>query len=75
MLCRRGPGKHAVQTSVIKNPSRFAHNAVGPRLRVGARHWIQHHRPDSGQSEFNGQHQSIWAGPAMTTPITQPCCC
>jgi hypothetical protein len=48
---------------VIKDPGRLAHNAVDPRLRVRAGERIQHHRPDPSQSQFAGQHQSVWAGP------------
>jgi hypothetical protein len=45
-------GEHAVQTSMIKNPNPLAQNAVDPRLRVRARHRIQHDRPDPSQCQF-----------------------
>lgn len=60
-FCR--PGERAVQTSVIKDPGRLPHDAVDPRLRVGAGRRIQYHRPDPGQSQFAGQHQPIGASP------------
>ena len=68
--CRRiRTGERAVQTPVIENPGRLAHDAVDPRRRIGARFWIQHDRADPGQSQFARHHQPIRAGPAITTSI------
>jgi hypothetical protein len=48
-----------VQTTMVQDPNPLADNAVGSRLWIGARHRLQHHRADTGQSEFAGHHQPI----------------
>jgi hypothetical protein len=48
-----------VQATMVQDPNPLADNAVGSWLWVGARHRLQHHRADTGQSEFAGHHQSI----------------
>jgi hypothetical protein len=57
------PGELAVQTSVIEDPSRLTDDAVDPRIRVGAGHRVQHHRPDSSQGKFARKHQSVRTSP------------
>jgi hypothetical protein len=57
----RGPCERVVEAAVVQGPDALADDAVRARLRVGPRHRVQHHRPDTGQSQFAGQHQSIRA--------------
>ena len=47
---------------MVQDPNRLSHNAVGARLRIRPRHRVEHHRPDAGQSQFAGYHQSVRAG-------------
>jgi hypothetical protein len=58
----RRPGERAVQTTMVEDPNPLADNAVGAPQGIGTGHRLQHHRPDTGQSQFIGQHQSVRAG-------------
>jgi hypothetical protein len=55
-------GERTVQPTVVQYPNALSVNAVGSSLWVGAGHRIQHHRPNPGQCQLAGQHQTIRTG-------------